>query len=352
MKTNLMSQPAAMVVLYVFLTVMWCTVHASLQIAAHDCPLMHYASLISEENFTPGHPLVIVLPLVEEDSITKGVNYLAEELHKSGRWPILVFNVNYAINGNMYTEINKHYSYIILISGPCKDSEQNIFGFQKQLSALIGGKLRESWNPSARFVVPVMSNCTHYESTNTSRAILSHLWTYQISDAVVLFLNSNVHAGNDLQQNVTDSAQGMYLVLHTWYPYENSQRCNPAEGTVPVKVLTVQNFSEIRRSGIFKEHLNKNFHKCPITVVATSLPPFVNLFKNVWYDDSENQRMYEDGWEIELLRIIRNSLNVSLDIKVGNKKEHREDLPTIYVGGVCCHNVWDTRDTKVTGIYT
>jgi hypothetical protein len=45
------------------------------------------------------------------------------------------------------------------------------------------------------------------------------------------------------------------------------------------------------------------------------------------------QDVYENGWEIEMLRIIRNSLNMLLDIKLGNEEKHRNSPPSIYVGG-------------------
>jgi hypothetical protein len=51
-----------------------------------------------------------------------------------------VFNVSYEIKGNMYAEIHWQYGYIKLISGPCKDWEENTFHFPEQLSALSGGK--------------------------------------------------------------------------------------------------------------------------------------------------------------------------------------------------------------------
>jgi hypothetical protein len=68
-----------------FLTVISPTVHGSLTITSHEYPLMHYTKLISEEHFTAGRPLVIVLPLAEVDTTNKEVGYLIEELHTSGR---------------------------------------------------------------------------------------------------------------------------------------------------------------------------------------------------------------------------------------------------------------------------
>jgi hypothetical protein len=167
MKATLMSQPG-MIAFFIFVTVVSCTVHASLQITPDDYPLMHYTSLISEENFIPGRPLVIMLPLATEGSTSNEVKYLIQELHTSSHWPILVFNFSNELNRSMYAEINKHYSYIILIAGSCKEWEQNASDFQKQLSALSGDELRESWNPNARFVIQFMANCTHFDCKNIS----------------------------------------------------------------------------------------------------------------------------------------------------------------------------------------
>jgi hypothetical protein len=41
-------------------------------------------------------------------------------------------------------------------------------------------------------------------------------------NAAAFFLKSNEHAGDDLQQNTTDSAQGTYWELQACYSYENS----------------------------------------------------------------------------------------------------------------------------------
>ena len=250
MKTNLMYQPAK-ILLYIFVTVTSCAVHAYLQITPHDYTLMHYTVLIGEENFTPERPLVILLPIAEECSTSNEVRYLIQQLHTSSRWPVLVFNVNNEMNRNMYTEIHQHYTYIILIAGTCKDWEQNTFGLEEQVLALSDSNLWESWNPNARFFIPFMANCTHFDRKNISQSILSYLWTYQVSNAIFLFRKPNAEASNDLQQNTSDLARGTYLEIHKWYPYKSSDRCNPADGTVPVKVFTVRNLSDIRKNDFF-----------------------------------------------------------------------------------------------------
>ena len=311
-----------------------CPVHWALHFPDHEYPLMHYTKLISEEHFPAGRPLVIVLPLAEEDSTNKEVGYLIEELHTSGRWPILVFNTSYKMNENMYTEIHPHGSYIILISRPCSEWDKYISDLWQQLYELcIDDKMWLSRNPRGKFIFPVMSNCTHLDNINISRAILNQIWTYQINNAIVLFQKSNAHTGNDLQQNTADSTQGTYLELHTWYPYENSERCNPDEGTVPVKVFTVRNVSDIRGRDIFRGSFGKNLHGCAINVHVEIKPPSVFPPKRIWYNNSGYQNVYEDGIEIELIRIIGNALNMTLDIGDITKIEHRKVMPFIYAGG-------------------
>ena len=340
---NQMSTRAMIALMFYVATVTSSKVHESLPISDHEYPLMHYTKLISEEHFTAGRPIVVVLPITEEDSTNKEVEYLIKELHTSGRWPVLVYNVGYKMNGNMYTEIHPHGSYIILISVPCKEWEEHISRYFQQLHDIFVGN---SWNPRAKFVVSVISNCTHLENKQLSRAILNELWFKEVINATVLFLKSTEHEGNDLQHNTNDSAQGTYLELHTWYPYENSERCNPAEGTVPVQVFTVRNLSDIRRSDIFRGFYGMNFHGCLMKVNVRSLPPLVNNPRTVWNNISGNQKVYEDGWEIEMLRIIGSALNISLNIvgdmfvsadlnyEWGEVTEKLKGHQLIYVGGI------------------
>jgi hypothetical protein len=178
-----------------------------------------------------------------------------------------------------------------------------------------------------------MSNCTHLDSIHISTAILNNLWFYQDTNAVVLFLKSNEQAGNALQQNTIDSAQGKFLELHTWYPYENSGRCNPDEGAVPVKVFTVRNLSDIAKSNIFRGHFVKNFHGCPLNVHVEINPPYVYPPKRIWYKNSGYQNVYENGIEIELLRINGNALNMTLDIGDTTERDNRKVNTSIYGGG-------------------
>jgi hypothetical protein len=149
-------------------------------------------------------------------------------------------------------------------------------------------------------------------------------------NAAVLFLKSNEHSGVYVQGNATDSTQENYLELHTWYPNENSHRCNPPEGTVPVKVFTVRNGSDIRRNDIFRGFNDKNFQGCSFKVLVREMSPLAYPPKHVWYNDSYIQTVYEEGMETEMLKLIGNVLNMSLDIagiedailflRAGNKK--------------------------------
>jgi hypothetical protein len=259
---------------------------------------------------------------------------LIEELQISGRWPILVYNGSSNISGSMYTEINNHEAYIILIPGPREEWTKYISRFLQQVyENSARNNAWHTWNPRAKFIVSLMSNCEHRENTEISRAILNDLWLNEVMKATVIFLVSNEHEIIDLQGNTTDSVYGTYLEMHSWFPYEISGRCHPTEGTVPVKVFKARNFSEIKKSYIFQKNYNKNLHKCPIRVHAQPAPLFVNRPKRVWIKDSGYQNVYEGGWEIELLGVVGNALNISLDFQVGNEKGYFEDSPAIYIGG-------------------
>jgi hypothetical protein len=76
---------------------------------------------------------------------------------------------------------------------------------------IFGNNRERSWNPRAKLVVPLMSNCTQVDNRNISRAILENLWKVNIMKATVRFLNSNEHGSIDLQQNTIVSAQDKYL---------------------------------------------------------------------------------------------------------------------------------------------
>ena len=213
---NQMSPRAMILLFFTVLTVISPTALGSLTITDRDYPLMYYTKLISEEYFTAGRP-----PRV--DSSKKEVGYLIEELHESGRWPILVHNTDYKVNGIMYTEKHKHGSYIILTSIPCMLWESHITHFSQQLNELISSNnTKDSWNPRAKFVASEMSNCTMFDNKDISRTILERLCKFEVMKAAALFLKSNEQAGNDLQQNTNEPTQGTYVELHTWYPHENS----------------------------------------------------------------------------------------------------------------------------------
>jgi hypothetical protein len=172
-----MSESAMIVPILTFLVLISNTAKGSLQITHHEYPLMHFTKLISEEIFTAGFPLEVVLPLAwAEDSPNKEVEYLIEELHTSGRWPILVHNVSYKMKRYRYTEIHPRGSYIILISGPCNLWEVHVIRFWLQLYELCIAKASwYSWNPKANFIVSLLSNCTHIENTKFSRALFQEI---------------------------------------------------------------------------------------------------------------------------------------------------------------------------------
>jgi len=81
---NPLSARAMIFPIFTFLSLISSTVHGSLQIIDRDYTLMHFTKLISEENFTAGHPLVIVLPIEEKyQRIRKWDIWLRNYIHQN-----------------------------------------------------------------------------------------------------------------------------------------------------------------------------------------------------------------------------------------------------------------------------
>jgi hypothetical protein len=142
-----------------------------------------------------------------------------------------------------------------------------ILRFRQQVYKLSAGKFTgQSFNRRAKFIVSVMSNCGQKENTEFSIAILIEFWLNESMKAAVLFLKFNEHG------SINDSVKSTYLEMHTFYYYEKAQGCNGDVGTLPVKVNTAQNFSDVKRIYIFQNYYNKNVHKCQIRVLALTAP--------------------------------------------------------------------------------
>jgi hypothetical protein len=76
----------------------------------------------------------------------------------------------------------------------------------------------------------------------------------------------------------------------------------------------------------------------------------MNPLKRVWNNIFGYQDVYECEWEIELLKIMGKSLNMSLDIETDNKKEYRTGPPAIYVRRLLCEVTF--YENRVDRIFT
>ena len=93
----------------------------------------------------------------------------------------------------------------------------------------------------------------------------------------------------------------------------------------------MRNYIDIRKSDIYRRFYDKNVNKCSIAVLVLTATPFVNPRKHFCNNDSGYQYVYEGGWDIELLKVTGNALNMSLDIATENK-EISYKPSAIYVG--------------------
>ena len=136
-------------------------------------------------------------------------------------------------------------------------------------------------------VVPLMAKCTNFNRRKISQSILGHISNYQVRSTVVhSWSQMNTEITNYVE--VTDSTQGTNLELHNRCLCKNSQKCNPAESAVLVKVFTERNSSDIRRNEIIKEYYDKHWLEWPLNVYVGMKALFVYprniiLYNNTFY---------------------------------------------------------------------
>jgi hypothetical protein len=78
-----------------FLVLISSTAKTFFQITYQEYPMMQFTKFIKKNIINPELPLQVVQLIAGEDSTNTEVGYLIEELHTSGRWPILEHNVSY-----------------------------------------------------------------------------------------------------------------------------------------------------------------------------------------------------------------------------------------------------------------
>jgi hypothetical protein len=149
--------------------------------------------------------------------------------------------------------------------------------------------------------------------------VLVQLWQCKIINVVVLL---KLRARDILQIDVipkglelvlqmrqSDSAVGVY----TWFPYRDRSNCHNTR-EVHLVYLWVMKGSDhfTRNSCLFPNKIKNGLNNCPIVVSTTQRHPYVDGPDGYIKTDGSTETVYSKGWDISLLNILKDAMNVSL----------------------------------------
>jgi hypothetical protein len=195
------------------------------------------------------------------------------------------------INGNTYEHsqrsVNMQDSYVILTTSDA------VLG--RQLLHLAGSSF---WNPRARFVVALLNS--GYCPPLTVQRIFEELWKQRIANAVVL-----VSSKEDKLVSAVD--------VYTWFPYQNAKQCTRVQSVILLDTwIEIGDGYFIRNSHLFPRKISRNLHGCRIRIITE---PTAFAVEDPAYVFTKRSRVpmivYRDGWEIRLLKVISQALNMT-----------------------------------------
>ncbi|PSN51030.1 Ionotropic receptor 580 [Blattella germanica] len=177
--------------------------------------------------------------------------------------------------------------YIVFAHFDFHDVSNSIDVFWYQVYRLFSGP---SWNPHAPFIVALL-NSSDYPPL-VAETILKVLKMFRIRKPLVV-----------VTEKLTET-----LDMYTLFPHKCSS----------LRVVFLDSWAMegdgffVLHTDLFSNKINRNFQKCPLKVFTLTAVPSVGFpiytFSN---KTQELEIQYEDGWEIQLLKIIAQKLNMT-----------------------------------------
>jgi hypothetical protein len=167
------------------------------------------------------------------------------------------------------------------------------------------------WNPRARFVVAVANICRTCDAEKLSQRILEETWKQKIVDVIILVPSNYVSQNQDTNHSGTgDKLVKKYPVLglYTWFPYRSSNQCTTVDKAVLLDMWLMRGGGRFFRNYfLFPKKINSNLHGCELRVSTT---PTTFAVKGVTQNYGNTNIIYEDGWEIRLINVITETMNI------------------------------------------
>lgn len=234
---------------------------------------------------------------------------LLQELVTSGQWSLLVYRGR--DEGSFQTQVGEMYhrpsSYIIYLQNNVTSDLSDIL---HRLKTFYFRNLR------SRFLV-ILDEKFKEPETKVSE-VLAKLWQFKIVNvAVFLKLRARdilqigvIPKGLEqlLQVRQSDSAIGVY----TWFPYRDSSNCYNTRGVHLLDLWVMEGSGHFALNNcLFPNKIKNSLNNCPVVVSTTQRHPFVEGPDYINTDGSF-ETVYSRGWDISLLNIVKDAMNMSL----------------------------------------
>jgi hypothetical protein len=228
----------------------------------------------------------------------RNINEVADLLFlELSRWVLVVYGNT--CERNRRNDNDVYGSYIILTPTDADNPERAATVLRNQLIHLANSS---SWNPRARFVVALLNS--YNNSSLKAQRLFEELWEHKITNAVVL---------------VPSNEEGDRMVpawrAYTWYPYQSATRCIKVEDVTLLDIWVKRgNGNFLRNTNLFPQKIGSNLHGCPIRIITQ---PTIFTVLDPYYEYINRSRVpkvvYRGGWEIRLLNIITQTMNMTED---------------------------------------
>jgi hypothetical protein len=236
---------------------------------------------------------------------------LLQELATSGQWSVFLYRG--PDEGSFETQVEEMYhrpsSYIIYLqNNVTSDLNDRLRCFKKFYFR----------NLRSRFVVILDEKFKDPDAKMSE--VLAKFWQFQIVNVIIVLLK--LRARDVLQIGVipkvleqlvqmrqTESVVGVY----TWFPYRDHNNCYNTRDVHLVDVWVMEGSGHFALNNyLFPNKIKNSLNNCPIVVSTTQRHPFVDDPDFHINPDGSTETVYSRGWDIGLLNILKEAMNVSL----------------------------------------
>lgn len=280
------------------------------QFAPEDQHWVRCLTDIATRHLASGRTLAISLPSSEHSPRMADVGqHLLGQIHQENHWSLIVCPDSNNTTGSRVIPDDDRTNYIVFVTFSCSSHEISPT-LDKRFSSLdFKHKLMTSWNTRTRFVIAVENCCTAKSSRKISQQILSYLWMYKVINVVIVI--QQAHRQN-LSTSTSVRSRHMKLELYTWLPYHSPNQCTQVEDVVLLNTWVMDGNGYFEQElNLFPQKIGKQLNGCPLRVMARSFDNMVEYKQPLTNHSDSRKSVIVDGWEIKLLRIITNSLNMT-----------------------------------------